>query len=48
MPRTSPYRVALSVAERRLLEPITDSADLVIDTTRMSVHELRELIRKRV
>jgi UPF0042 nucleotide-binding protein len=35
-------------AERRLLEPITDSADLVIDTTRMSVHELRELIRKRV
>ncbi len=35
-------------AERRLLEPVTDSADLVIDTTRMSVHELRELIRKRV
>ena len=35
-------------AERRLLEPVTDSADLVIDTTRMSVHELRELVRKRV
>src|SRR6185312_6785812 len=35
-------------AERRLLEPITDSADLVVDTSRMSVHELRELIRKRV
>ncbi len=35
-------------AERRLLEPVTDSADLVIDTTRMSVHELRELIRERV
>jgi UPF0042 nucleotide-binding protein len=35
-------------AERRLLEPVTDAADLVIDTTRMSVHELRELIRKRV
>jgi UPF0042 nucleotide-binding protein len=34
--------------ERRLLEPITNSADLVIDTTRMSVHELRELVRKRV
>lgn len=34
--------------ERRLLEPITDAADLVIDTTRMSVHELRELVRKRV
>jgi UPF0042 nucleotide-binding protein len=35
-------------AERRLLEPLIDYADLVIDTTRMSVHELRELIRKRV
>jgi len=35
-------------AERKLLEPVTDAADLVIDTTRMSVHELRELIRKRV
>jgi UPF0042 nucleotide-binding protein len=35
-------------AERRLLEPITDSADLVVDTTRMSVHELRDLMRKRV
>jgi UPF0042 nucleotide-binding protein len=35
-------------AERRLLEPITNSADLVIDTTRMSVHELRDLVRKRV
>ena len=34
--------------ERRLLEPITDSADLVIDTSRMSVHDLRELVRKRV
>ena len=34
--------------ERRLLEPVTDAADLVIDTTRMSVHELRELVRKRV
>lgn len=35
-------------AERRLLEPVTDSADLVIDTTRMSMHDLRELVRKRV
>jgi UPF0042 nucleotide-binding protein len=35
-------------AERRLLDPVTDAADLVIDTTRMSVHELRELVRKRV
>ncbi len=34
--------------ERELLEPIADSADLIIDTTRTSVHELRELIRQRV
>ncbi|MEQ1831592.1 MAG: RNase adapter RapZ, partial [Candidatus Eisenbacteria bacterium] len=30
--------------ERRLLHPLIDSADLVIDTSRMSVHELRDLI----
>jgi len=34
--------------ERQLLEPIADAADLIIDTTRSSVHELRELIRRRV
>ena len=34
--------------ERELLHPIADSADLVIDTSRSSVHELRELIRQRV
>lgn len=34
--------------EQQLLEPIADAADLVIDTTRCSVHELRELIRQRV
>jgi RNase adapter protein RapZ len=34
--------------ERELLEPIADSADLIIDTSRTSVHELRELIRQRV
>jgi UPF0042 nucleotide-binding protein len=34
--------------ERILLAPIVDSADLVIDTTRTSVHELRELVRQRV
>jgi UPF0042 nucleotide-binding protein len=34
--------------ERRLLHPLIDSADLVIDTSRMSVHELRDLIAKRV
>lgn len=34
--------------ERRLLHPLIDSADLVIDTSRMSVHELRDMIAKRV
>lgn len=34
--------------ERALLEPIADAADLIIDTTRSSVHELRELVRQRV
>jgi UPF0042 nucleotide-binding protein len=34
--------------EHALLEPIADAADLIIDTTRTSVHELRELIRERV
>jgi UPF0042 nucleotide-binding protein len=35
-------------AELKLLEPITYSADLVVDTTRTSVHELREMMRARV
>jgi UPF0042 nucleotide-binding protein len=34
--------------ERTLLEPIADAADLVLDTSRTSVHDLRELIRNRV
>jgi len=34
--------------ERRLLHPLIDGADLVIDTSRMSVHELRDLIGQRV
>ena len=34
--------------ERELLKPIANAADLIIDTTRTSVHELRELIRQRV
>jgi UPF0042 nucleotide-binding protein len=34
--------------ERRLLHPLIDSADLVIDTSRMSVHALRDTIAKRV
>lgn len=40
-----PEAIAL---ERRLLAPIIDAADLVLDTTRTSVHELRDIIRKRV
>jgi UPF0042 nucleotide-binding protein len=35
-------------SERTLLEPITSAADLVIDTSNMGVHALRELIRERV
>ncbi|HHQ69507.1 MAG TPA: RNase adapter RapZ [Halothiobacillaceae bacterium] len=35
-------------AEAVLLEPLVEQADLVIDTTRTTVHELRELIRARV
>ncbi len=35
-------------SERRLLEPIADVADQVIDTSRMGVHQLRELIHRRV
>jgi len=34
--------------ERRLLEPVLNAADLVVDTSRMGVHELRELINRRV
>ncbi len=34
--------------ERELLVPIINSAELVIDTSRMSVYELREQIRERV
>ena len=35
-------------SERRLLEPIISAADLVIDTSNMGVHALRELIRERI
>jgi len=35
-------------AERSLLLPLADGADLVLDTSSMSVHALRELIRLRV
>ncbi len=35
-------------AERRLLEPVLNTADFVIDTSRMGVHELRQHIERRV
>ncbi|MGA8032568.1 MAG: RNase adapter RapZ [Casimicrobiaceae bacterium] len=35
-------------SERKLLEPITAAADLIIDTSNMGVHALRELIRERI
>ena len=35
-------------AERKLLEPITIAADLIIDTSNMGVHGLRERIRERM
>jgi UPF0042 nucleotide-binding protein len=35
-------------SERALLEPITIAADLVIDTSNMGVHALRERIRERI
>lgn len=34
--------------ERRLLGPIIDIADLVVDTSKLNVHELRDLIGNRV
>jgi RNase adapter protein RapZ len=34
--------------ERVLLAPIVDASDLIIDTTRTNVHQLREMIRERV
>lgn len=34
--------------ERALLEPVANAADLTIDTSRLGVHDLRELMRRRV
>jgi len=34
--------------ERHMLEPVTSYADLVFDTTKYTVHQLRELIRERI
>lgn len=38
---------ALSI-ERKLVEPIRDAADLVLDTSNLNLHELRDLVRERV
>src|SRR4030088_2006129 len=35
-------------AERSLLEPIPLAADLIIDTSNMGVHTLREVVRERI
>src|SRR5579863_659008 len=35
-------------AERDLLGPLADEADMVLDSSRTSVHELRELVRERI
>ena len=40
-------RAAIAM-ERQLLEPIVYAADLIIDTSRLGVHALRDLIRQRV
>jgi RNase adapter protein RapZ len=40
-------RAAIAM-ESKLLEPIAYAADLVIDTSRMGVHELRDIVHQRV
>ncbi|BFM10787.1 RNase adapter RapZ [Simiduia litorea] len=37
-----------TVKERELLQPIVDLADLVIDTTTLTLHQLRDLVKNRV
>lgn len=34
--------------ERRMLDPIAQGADLIIDTSRMGVHELRDVVSRRI
>jgi RNase adapter protein RapZ len=36
------------VAEQLLLEPIRDTADQIIDTSHLNLHELRDLVKERV
>lgn len=35
-------------AERRLLEPVINAADLIVDTSRMGIHDLRQAIQQRI
>lgn len=37
-----------TVKERELLQPIVDLADLVIDTTTLTLHQLRDLVKSRI
>ena len=48
MSRTNVDLRAAMALERQLLEPILNSADMVIDTSRMGVHALRDIIHQRV
>ena len=36
------------VEERRLLDPIVNAADLILDTSRMGIHELRHAVTQRI
>lgn len=49
-PLTNDYQSLVDAIqqERLLLEPILNSADLLIDTSHMNMHELRDLIHERV
>ncbi|MCZ6560198.1 MAG: RNase adapter RapZ [Gammaproteobacteria bacterium] len=40
-------REAISL-ERKILAPVRNAADLVLDTSRTSVHQLREIVRQRI
>jgi len=44
---TTPLAEAI-VRERQLLEPISSEASLVLDTTRMTIYELRDAIKQRL
>lgn len=45
--RSTDLKKAIQI-ERTLLEPIANIADLVIDTSNLSLHELRDLVKARV